>query len=496
MNGADRLAHQELWSVRARVRLAAWLGLVRSQLDRSLLLPRSDWDEFFSHPGVRAALAIDLAAGTVLAFLGAISVKGLGVERFAYLFGEFALMGLFLMALAKRASATHHLVPLGAVAISILYATQNLTIAFTDPAGGFSVPTIACATAYFTLNCSVFRKYPAMVVNALPFVSTLLLCVMHGLSTPDHLNLVINVALILLGCLVTQQVLIEVFETYLAQLEDSRRLAGDAEERARRAGEAVRNDDERRKLTGVSVAQAMSSALAHELNQPMGSALTFVEAAGRWIGPTRRNAGEALHAVQEAERQLGLAVGVLEAMRARASRGRASATFALADVIVQAMAIVAAEAGDNPPAIRFDDHVLQPAWFTGQEEDVLCVLIALLENALAAADPGKEVVPPQVSLRASPGGQWHVAVRDFGPGIAPEVLPHVWDTFFSTRGAPGLGLSIAREITERYSGSIWLQPALDGGCVANLLFPAARGPVPSSRSGRRRNRSSGSGNLT
>jgi two-component system, OmpR family, sensor histidine kinase MprB len=72
-----------------------------------------------------------------------------------------------------------------------------------------------------------------------------------------------------------------------------------------------------------------------------------------------------------------------------------------------------------------------------------------------------------------------VTVRDYGPGIAEEDLPHVFDRFYraaSARHLPGsgLGLSIVRQVAEAHGGEVTAENAPDGGAVFRLrLQPAS-----------------------
>jgi signal transduction histidine kinase len=66
-------------------------------------------------------------------------------------------------------------------------------------------------------------------------------------------------------------------------------------------------------------------------------------------------------------------------------------------------------------------------------------------------------------------------VRDHGPGIAADDLPHVFDRFYrspAARGTPGsgLGLAIVRQVVESHGGSVAAGPADRGGTVVRLTF--------------------------
>ena len=84
-------------------------------------------------------------------------------------------------------------------------------------------------------------------------------------------------------------------------------------------------------------------------------------------------------------------------------------------------------------------------------------------------------------------------MRDHGPGIAAEDLPHVFDRFYrgaEARGRPGsgLGLAIVRQVAEQQGGSVAAEPAPGGGTLMRLRLPGAETlePEHGGRAGRAR----------
>jgi two-component system, NtrC family, nitrogen regulation sensor histidine kinase NtrY len=79
------------------------------------------------------------------------------------------------------------------------------------------------------------------------------------------------------------------------------------------------------------------------------------------------------------------------------------------------------------------------------------VLVNLLENSREAVNGGGEVV---VAVRLSPDGGWvDLVVEDTGEGIAPELLPRIFEPHFSTRtSGTGLGLAIVKRLVESWGG--------------------------------------------
>ncbi len=102
------------------------------------------------------------------------------------------------------------------------------------------------------------------------------------------------------------------------------------------------------------------------------------------------------------------------------------------------------------------------------------ILAVLLDNAVRFTPSGGRItVDGQVH-----DGWAEVSVRDTGPGIAPEHLPHIFDRFYRAEeartrksGGTGLGLAIARDLAHAQKGGLQADNAKGGGTVFRLMLP-------------------------
>ena len=112
----------------------------------------------------------------------------------------------------------------------------------------------------------------------------------------------------------------------------------------------------------------------------------------------------------------------------------------------------------------------------------------LLDNAVKYSPPGEPV-----EIRARTDGE--LTVRDHGPGISAEDLPHVFDRFYrgaEARGRPGsgLGLAIVRQVVRQHGGSVTAERAAgrrhaDAGAPARRRSASRRSPPRARARGRR-----------
>jgi two-component system sensor histidine kinase MprB len=123
--------------------------------------------------------------------------------------------------------------------------------------------------------------------------------------------------------------------------------------------------------------------------------------------------------------------------------------------------------------VTFSAYV-EPTWVTGRTDRLMRAVGNLLDNALKWSPDGASVEVRCV------GGE--VAVRDHGPGIDPEDLPHIFDRFYRARSAralpgSGLGLAIVAQVAHEDGGSIGAHNAPDGGAVVTLRIPVVPEPA-------------------
>jgi two-component system sensor histidine kinase MprB len=202
---------------------------------------------------------------------------------------------------------------------------------------------------------------------------------------------------------------------------------------------------------------------SHELRTPLTSLRTNIEvlASERTLPPGDRE--RLLSDVVEQLQEMTLLVGDL----IEVARGEQHGVEA-EDVRLD---LVAAEAVErvrrNRPGVTFTSD-LEESFVRGVPATIERAVGNLLDNAAKWSPAGGEV-----ELAVKDGT---VVVRDHGPGISDEDMPHVFERFYrakSARGMPGsgLGLAIVRQVADAHGGEVELARANGGGTVATLTFP-------------------------
>jgi signal transduction histidine kinase len=119
-------------------------------------------------------------------------------------------------------------------------------------------------------------------------------------------------------------------------------------------------------------------------------------------------------------------------------------------------------------------HAGEPAGclVLGDPDRLAQVLDNLLDNAIEASSAGARV---EIAVTHD-DAEAQVAVRDYGPGVAPQIRDRLFTPFCTTKPEGiGLGLALARELAEAHGGRVRHEPAEQGALFVLDLPLAARG---------------------
>ena len=214
------------------------------------------------------------------------------------------------------------------------------------------------------------------------------------------------------------------------------------------------------------------SLVSHELRGPMasivGAAATLRQ---RWRELNGDQRGSFLALIEEETARLASLVGdVLDTSRLDA--GTFTYTFSdvnLEDLVRDVAALV--DLGQEEVSVRANVQSPLPS-VRGDQERIRQVLVNLVGNAVKYTVSGDEI-----EVRAtSDDGYVAISVRDNGPGISPEEQRLIFEKFGrATTGGPapgaGLGLFIARSITEAHGGTIEVSSQKGAGATFTVRLP-------------------------
>lgn len=224
-------------------------------------------------------------------------------------------------------------------------------------------------------------------------------------------------------------------------------------------------------ISRLSAMGEMASALAHELNQPLSAVANYMMGSRRLLetetGETARLVRDAMDKAAEQSLRAGQ---IIRRLRDFVARGESEKRVESLKKLVEeaaALALVGVKEHGVRVSFRIDptiDRVL------ADRVQIQQVILNLIRNAIEAMEgqPVRELV---ITTEPAEDHMVAISIADTGTGLAPEILPKLFEPFVSTKSnGMGVGLSISRTIVEAHGGSISARPNQEHGTVFRLTL--------------------------
>ncbi|WP_246667722.1 sensor histidine kinase [Bradyrhizobium macuxiense] len=223
-----------------------------------------------------------------------------------------------------------------------------------------------------------------------------------------------------------------------------------------------------------ATAGELSSSIAHELNQPLGSILTNAETAELILGSPRPDLQEVREIISDIKRDDLRASEVIRRMRSLLKRAPfEKKEIDLNQTMREAFDFLKLQASARNVAIylQTSPQTLRVKGDPVQLQQVILNLVVNSMDAMAKMPYGRTIIGrTEVNGDASAV----ISICDSGPGIPQDRLNDIFDPFFTTKEqGMGIGLSIARTIVLAHSGQLWAENQSGGGAVFHLSLPLA-----------------------
>jgi len=230
-------------------------------------------------------------------------------------------------------------------------------------------------------------------------------------------------------------------------------------------------DELARRIEELQLKKTLAQTLVHDLKSPLTAVLGNLDLLHR------RGAADLYPLIerskQGARRMLEMILNLLDVEELE--EGRLEPTTDQTDLVAIARAAVDdAQVGAAQKRIVIEVQADRSVWAEADVVLVRRVLDNLLQNAITHT-PAEGKVQVRVSYRAE-GAE--LAVGDSGPGIPEELREKVFEKYSrgdlkaaGTSMNRGLGLTFCRLAVEAQGGTIWIEPASDGGASVRVLLP-------------------------
>lgn len=249
--------------------------------------------------------------------------------------------------------------------------------------------------------------------------------------------------------------------------------------------QAARQAERAQSVSRLITMGEMASSVAHELNQPLTAINNYCSGMVSRIQSGQITEESLLSALQKTSHQAQRAGQIIQRIRAFVKRSEPNRTLAE----VPAMVSEAVELAD----IELRRHNVRLSHYVAARlpkvmaDAILIeqVLINLMKNgaesiANAQRPPARRSVELRVLPRTVEGREViEFSVQDTGRGLAPEVLEHLFEAFYSTKQeGMGIGLNLCRSIVESHQGRMQAENIYNGsevtGCRFSFWLPLAQ----------------------
>lgn len=225
----------------------------------------------------------------------------------------------------------------------------------------------------------------------------------------------------------------------------------------------------------VSMLGELTASIAHEVNQPLTAIGVNARTSLRWLNRAEPDVAQARALAEHIVADVRRAADIVARIRSMAA-GQAPvyAPLLVDDVVREALLFLRHEAQARSATVIHDPAPGAPQ-VLGDRTQLQQVIVNLLVNSMQAMahaeSPRRRITVRTVADPATV----RCSVEDSGPGIKPEDLSRLFQSFFTTKQeGMGMGLPICRSIIEAHGGSIDADnQGPDGGARFSVTLPAA-----------------------
>jgi C4-dicarboxylate-specific signal transduction histidine kinase len=230
----------------------------------------------------------------------------------------------------------------------------------------------------------------------------------------------------------------------------------------------------------ITTVGELAASIAHEVNQPLAAVVANADACVAWLTRQNPDSAEAQAAALRAVAGATRASEVIARIRSLISKGTPTRTGVnLNRVIEETVALTAEQAARHNTMVAVDlDRALPNV--AGDRIQLQQVILNLIVNgieAMAAVTERERKLT--VRSRCDSDRGVHVLVEDSGIGVDSEMLPRIFEPFYTTRAQGiGMGLAISHSIVEAHGGRLWAASVVNHGSIFQFVLPVEEGSAP------------------
>jgi PAS domain S-box-containing protein len=226
------------------------------------------------------------------------------------------------------------------------------------------------------------------------------------------------------------------------------------------------------RVNRVTTMGELTASLAHEVNQPIGAAVTNASTCVRWLAGDTPNLEEARAAALRVVADGKRAAEIISRVRQLFKKGGTERELVEVNEVVREMIVILQGEAARQNIVVTTELAAALPQVLGDRVQLQQVMMNLIMNSIDAmknVDGARELT---ILSRLLDNDDVLVSVSDTGVGLPPQQADKIFNAFFTTKlHGTGMGLRISGTIVESHGGRLWAEQDSPRGAIFHFTLP-------------------------
>lgn len=223
----------------------------------------------------------------------------------------------------------------------------------------------------------------------------------------------------------------------------------------------------------ISTLGELATSIAHEVQQPLSAIVTNGETNLRWLSRADLNIAKVKQLTTRIISSARRASEIIQRIRGMAQRRQPERTeLDLNDVLEEALHFLRHEIESKSIKLSVNIASTRPKILADRvqlQQVIVNLLVNSIQAIVQAGSPERRI---HIATEPDETERLTLSIHDSGPGIAPDNIDHIFDSFFTTKAdGMGIGLAVCQSILIAHGGSIDASNHPNGGACFRCSLP-------------------------